>query len=124
MGKMEENNLRNMTFEDSKFTVYQFEGENYKGKQVDGMGHFWIEPPKRERKANYQVDLYYKEAMRTGNPSEKQSKAPRPKLPQVYDFQFYPRRLFELLDKEIYHYRKTIGYVVSQWETRRENALR
>lgn len=51
--------------------------------------------------------------MRAGNPTEKQSKAPRPKLPQVFDFQFYPRRLFELLDKEIYHYRKTIGYVVS-----------
>ncbi|CAL2037227.1 unnamed protein product [Caenorhabditis brenneri] len=111
MGKIDENNLRNMTFDDnSKFTVYNFEGENYKGKQADGMGHFWIEPPKRERKANYQVDLYYKEAMRAGNPAEKQSKAPRPKLPQVFDFQFYPRRLFELLDKEIYHYRKQIGY--------------
>ncbi|CAO4370074.1 unnamed protein product [Caenorhabditis nigoni] len=115
MGKIDENNLRNMTFEDNtKFTLYQFEGENYKEKQAEQMGHFWIEPPKRERKANYQVDLYYKEAMRAGNPAEKQSKAPRPKLPQVSDFQFYPRRLFELLDKEIYHYRKTIGYVAER----------
>ena len=40
--------------------------------------------------------------------------APRPpKQPSVQDFQFYPPRLFELLDQEIYYYRKTIGYKVS-----------
>ncbi|CAB3403687.1 unnamed protein product [Caenorhabditis bovis] len=97
LSTLEENSLRTMTFDTNQhtkkdYTVYNFEGENYKEKQHDGMGHFWIEPPKRERKANYQVDLYYKEAMRVGNPVEKQSKAPRPKLPQVYDFQFYPKR--------------------------------
>ena len=33
--------------------------------------------------------------------------APRPpKQPIVQDFQFFPPRLFELLDQEIYHYRK------------------
>jgi hypothetical protein len=30
----------------------------------------------------------------------------------VQDFQFFPPRLFELLDQEIYHYRKTVGYKV------------
>ena len=40
-------------------------------------------------------------------------KAPRPpKQPNVQDFQFFPPRLFELLDKEIYYYRKTVGYKV------------
>lgn len=40
--------------------------------------------------------------------------APRPpKQPNVQDFQFFPPRLFELLDKEIYFYRKSIGYKVS-----------
>ena len=39
--------------------------------------------------------------------------APRPpKQPSVQDFQFYPPRLFELLDREIYYYRKSIGYRV------------
>ena len=39
--------------------------------------------------------------------------APRPpKQPNVMDFQFFPPRLFELLDKEIYAYRKSIGYRV------------
>ena len=40
--------------------------------------------------------------------------APRPpKQPTVQDYQFFPPRLFELLDKEIYAYRKNIGYRVS-----------
>ena len=30
----------------------------------------------------------------------------------MQDFQFFPPRLFELLDQEIYHYRKTVGYKV------------
>ena len=39
--------------------------------------------------------------------------APRPpKQPNVQDFQFFPPRLFEILDKEIYFYRKSIGYRV------------
>lgn len=39
--------------------------------------------------------------------------APRPpKQPVVQDFQFFPPRLFELLDKEIYYYRKTVSYKV------------
>lgn len=31
------------------------------------VGH-WIEPPKRERKANYAVDAYFREALRTSEP--------------------------------------------------------
>ena len=68
----------------------------------------WIEPPKRERKANYAVDAYFREALRVSEP--KAPKAPRPpKQPSVQDFQFFPPCLFELLEKEILYYRKTIG---------------
>lgn len=71
----------------------------------------WIEPPKRERKANYAVDAYFREALRVTEP--KAPKAPRPpKQPIVQDFQFFPPRLFELLDQEIYHYRKSVSYKV------------
>lgn len=39
--------------------------------------------------------------------------APRPpRQPQVQDFQFFPPRLFEILDQEIFYYRKTLGYKV------------
>ena len=40
-------------------------------------------------------------------------KAPRPpKQPNIQDFQFFPPRLFEILDKEIYAFRKALGYKV------------
>lgn len=92
-----------------EFSVYNFEGEDYRKKQGDNYGIKWIEPPKRERKANYAVDAYFREALRTGE--VKAPKAPRPpKQPYVQDFQFFPPRLFELLDKEIYAFRKSINY--------------
>uniref|UniRef100_A0A8R1TZD8 Uncharacterized protein n=1 Tax=Onchocerca volvulus TaxID=6282 RepID=A0A8R1TZD8_ONCVO len=118
IASMGETSLRNFTLDapaldaDSNYTVYKFEGEDYREKQknVGGIG-YWIEPPKRERKANYQVDAYFREAMRGGHAEPKAPKAPRPpKQPNVQDFQFYPKRLFELLEKEVYLHRKTIGY--------------
>jgi SWI/SNF-related matrix-associated actin-dependent regulator of chromatin subfamily A member 5 len=91
------------------FSVYNFEGEDYRKKQGECYGLKWIEPPKRERKANYAVDAYFRDALRMSEP--KAPKAPRPpKQPYVQDFQFFPPRLFELLDSEIYAYRKSIGY--------------
>lgn len=64
------------------------------------IGFNWIAPPKRERKANYAVDAYFREALRSGNAEPKAHKAPRPpKQTVVQDFQFFPPRLFELLDQ-------------------------
>ena len=107
-----ESELKNFTLDAPSGSVYQFEGEDFreKRKEASTLLH-WIEPPKRERKANYAVDAYYREALRMSEP--RAPKAPRPpKQPVVQDFQFYPPRLFELLDQEIYHFRKSIGYKV------------
>lgn len=42
----------------------------YREKQkLIGIGN-WIEPPKRERKANYAVDAYFREALRTSEPKQ------------------------------------------------------
>ncbi|XP_029463739.1 probable global transcription activator SNF2L1 isoform X1 [Rhinatrema bivittatum] len=107
--KMGESSLRNFTM-DTETSLYNFEGEDYREKQKLSMME-WIEPPKRERKANYAVDAYFREALRVSEP--KAPKAPRPpKQPNIQDFQFFPPRLFELLEKEILYYRKTIGYKV------------
>ncbi|XP_032974441.1 probable global transcription activator SNF2L1 isoform X8 [Rhinolophus ferrumequinum] len=107
--KMGESSLRNFRM-DNEQSLYKFEGEDYREKQKLGMVE-WIEPPKRERKASYAVDAYFREALRVSEP--KVPKAPRPpKQPNVQDFQFFPPRLFELLEKEILYYRKTIGYKV------------
>jgi len=114
MDQLGESNLRNFTLDtnDSKFSsVYNFEGEDFREKQKLGTGLAWIEPPKRERKANYAVDAYFRDALRVSEP--RAPKAPRPpKQPNVQDFQFFPPRLFELLDREIYYFRKTVGYKV------------
>lgn len=107
--KLGEGNLKNFTM-DTDYSCYKFEGEDFRDKQKSLLGH-WIEPPKRERKANYAVDAYFREALRVSEP--KAPKAPRPpKQPNVQDFQFFPPRLFELLDQEIYVYRKSINYKV------------
>ncbi|KAH0513401.1 putative global transcription activator SNF2L1 [Microtus ochrogaster] len=109
MQKMGESSLRTFRM-DPEQSLYKFEGEDYREKQKLGMVE-WIEPPKRERKASYAVDAYFREALRVSEP--KIPKAPRPpKQPNVQDFQFFPLRLFELLEKEILYYRKTIGYKV------------
>ncbi|XP_069320463.1 probable global transcription activator SNF2L1 isoform X5 [Eulemur rufifrons] len=107
--KMGESSLRNFRM-DTEQSLYKFEGEDYREKQKLGMVE-WIEPPKRERKAKYAVDAYFRDALRVSEP--KIAKAPRPpKQPNIQDFQFFPSRLFELLEKEILYYRKTIGYKV------------
>jgi len=115
LDSMGESSLRTFTMdtngEAGTSSVYQFEGEDWREKQkLNALGN-WIEPPKRERKANYAVDAYFREALRVSEP--KAPKAPRPpKQPIVQDFQFFPPRLFELLDQEIYYFRKTVGYKV------------
>ncbi|KAG9478493.1 hypothetical protein GDO78_013504, partial [Eleutherodactylus coqui] len=109
MEKMGESSLRNFSM-DTETSLYNFEGEDYREKQKLSMLE-WIEPPKRERKANYAVDAYFRDALRVSEP--RAPKAPRPpKQPNIQDFQFFPPRLFELLEKEILYYRKTIGYKV------------
>merc|ERR1711981_1561215 len=109
-----ESSLRNFTLDTKQEeSVYTFEGEDFREKNRDEIGLNWIAPPKRERKANYAVDAYFREALRVGAAEPKAHKAPRPpKQPIVQDFQFFPARLFELLDQEIYHYRKMVGYKV------------
>lgn len=93
-----------------KFTMdggaYEWEGEDYSNKKKSGkMGIAWIAPAKRERKANYSIDQYYRDAMRGGpstdaaKPGKKELRAP--KTMTNADFQFYPPRLMELQEKEL-----------------------
>ncbi|XP_016415864.1 SWI/SNF-related matrix-associated actin-dependent regulator of chromatin subfamily A member 5-like [Sinocyclocheilus rhinocerous] len=110
--KLGESSLRNFTMDTggTETSLYNFEGEDYREKQKLSLIE-WIEPPKRERKANYAVDAYFRDALRVSEP--RAPKAPRPpKQPNIQDFQFFPPRLFELLEMEILYYRKTIGYMV------------
>ncbi|SJX62817.1 probable ISW2-ATPase component of a two subunit chromatin remodeling complex [Sporisorium reilianum f. sp. reilianum] len=91
-------------------TVYNWEGNDFSERKP--IGQLWIEPSKRERKANYSIDNYYRDAMRMG-PKPAQPKAPRaPKQININDFQFYPARLAELQERETAAYQRSIGYRV------------
>ncbi len=59
-----ESQLRNFTLDVPTGSVYEFEGEDFREKKKAAGFIHWIEPPKRERKANYAVDAYYREALR------------------------------------------------------------
>lgn len=63
-----ESSLRNFTVDTPTESVYKFEGEDYREKQKTIGISNWIEPPKRERKANYAVDAYFREALRVSEP--------------------------------------------------------
>jgi len=67
MEDLGESTLRTFSLDTPVESVYQFEGQDYREKQKGGMG-LWIEPPKRERKANYAVDAYFREALRVSEP--------------------------------------------------------
>lgn len=62
-----EGSLRTFTMDTVEgASVYQFEGQDYREKPK-GVGQR-IEPPKRDRKANYAVDAYFREALRVSEP--------------------------------------------------------
>ena len=105
--EMGEGALRNFSLDmQPTSSVYEFEGEDWRNKRKNVLEH-WIEPPKRERRANYAVDAYFRDALRVAEP--RAPKAPRPpKQPNVQDFQFFPPRLFQLLEQEIYAYRYVV----------------
>ncbi|KAF9166387.1 hypothetical protein DFQ26_008071 [Actinomortierella ambigua] len=107
----------NVGIEDlAKFTsegsAYDWQGEDWSNKRKADGSLMWIAPAKRERKANYAVDDYFRDAMRI-TPKTPTVKAPRPpKQINISDFQFYPPRLSELQEKEVLYYRKSISYRV------------
>ncbi|CAG8506988.1 12527_t:CDS:10, partial [Acaulospora colombiana] len=107
--------LQNFTSE----SAYQWQGEDWSNKRKDHSSRFnWIEPPKRERKVNYAVDSYYREALRvTAKPTQPKT----PRAPKQITMLFYPPRLIELLKKEMY-YQQVAGYKVALAEPQSEEA--
>ncbi len=75
-----------------------FEGLNMKAVIAQG----WIDPPKRERKKNYNESDYYRDVMNQG-PRKPAASGPRIlKLQNMSDFQFYEvPRITELYNKDV-----------------------
>ncbi|KAJ2159423.1 chromatin remodeling complex Adenosinetriphosphatase [Coemansia sp. RSA 552] len=101
-------------FANESTSTTQWEGEDFARKRrAAEINQLWIQPAKRERKVNYAVDDYYREALRQSSKSSASQRAPRPpRQMHIYDFQFYPPRLQELLEKELLAYRRAIGYKI------------
>lgn len=62
-----ENAAQKFTFDqDTDYTCHVWNGVDFRDekKKENKLIDVWIEPPKRERKANYAVDQYFKEALR------------------------------------------------------------
>ncbi|ORX45511.1 hypothetical protein DM01DRAFT_1340018 [Hesseltinella vesiculosa] len=94
----------------SSESAYKWNGEDWSlshKRKASSMP--WLGPSKRERKVNYAVDDYYKDALRTpAKPSA--PKIIRIKRYNVEDYQFYPVRFLELNRKDLLYLRKSIGY--------------
>ncbi|KAI8055731.1 SMARCA1 protein [Syncephalis plumigaleata] len=89
-------------------SAYEWQGEDY-SKKKDNIGLTWIQPAKRERKANYAIDDYYREALRVGPKNERPKQPRMPKQHTVADFQFFDPRYTLLIEKENYWQMKQRG---------------
>jgi len=112
LDKVTESNLRSFAMDNTK-SIYNFEGEDYRDKHVQFEP---IIPPTTERSIRIRPKLAKDEPVKKPPPKLKQ--------PQVYDFQFYPKRLHELLEKELYAFYKEEGYKFEQSENFDEKEAR
>ncbi|KAH8068788.1 helicase [Aureococcus anophagefferens] len=76
-------------------SLFNFEGENYKGAK--GGGGLMINLPQRERKRNYDVDEYFRDALRQGDKPAVSREPRKRRGPPMHDFQFFNRVELEVL---------------------------
>lgn len=92
-------------FNSTAQTTTEWEGEEYGKKNQQAAANklanlLWIEPTKRERKSNYNIDGYYSNALQTGI-ARPGARGPRgPKSLIADDYKFFPPRLIEIQEKE------------------------
>jgi hypothetical protein len=68
----------------------------------------WDEGPRLRGQRSYNVDEYYRGVLKSDQKPKKAPLPRPPKQPTIHDFQFYPERLYELLEKETAAYRKRL----------------
>ncbi|GAA5904621.1 uncharacterized protein JCM6883_003843 [Sporobolomyces salmoneus] len=91
-------------FNSTAQTTTEWEGEEYGKKNQQAANKLanllWIEPSKRERKSNYNIDGYYSNALKTGIARPGARGARGPKSVVADEWKFFPHRLIELQEKE------------------------
>ena len=87
--------------EEGQSSVFDFEGQDFRDKQAGG--GLFLNLPQRERKRNYDVNEYFRDAL-TGGGGGGAGKEKLPKArkgPVMHDFQFFDKdKLEALLQKE------------------------
>ncbi|CCH60588.1 hypothetical protein TBLA_0D00800 [Henningerozyma blattae CBS 6284] len=112
-------------------SAYEWNGKTFNKKSEDKVVE-WINPSRRERRTTqqtYSVDDYYKEIIggsksnsKNSNKTAQQIKAPRaPKMINTQDFQFFPKELNELQQKEQLSYKKKVNYKVTAYDINSSN---
>lgn len=86
-----------LTGDDGEKDILSFEGKNYRDNNKDS-GNF-INLPQRERKRNYDVNEYYREAMNTGGSASDSAAKKRKKGPALQDFQLFQVDRLETLNE-------------------------
>lgn len=101
---------------------YEWNGKTFEKKKTD-VAVNWINPSRRERRREqqtYSVDDYYKEIIGGGSKTSKsasQTKLPRaPKMIQGQDYQFFPKELTSLQDKEQLSFKRKVNYQVNSYD--------
>lgn len=91
-----QHNLLNFSIADDNMDTYDFQGENYRGKNVSN----FIALPQRARKKNYDVNEYYRQAMDTSKEGGPKKDQRLPKGLTMYDFQFFQKERIEEIEKK------------------------
>lgn len=94
------------------FNAYKWEGQDFQQKNKQGFN--WIGPSKRERKSNYDSLNFSRGGAGSNFPGiARREKAPKPKGSTTYDYQFFPPRLNDLLEKEKYLFWKENSVILT-----------
>lgn len=112
-------------------SAYEWNGKKFDKKTNDKVIE-WINPSRRERRSTqqtYSVDDYYKNIIggksssgngsdsRLSNKGTPQPKTPKPpKLVSGQDYQFFPKELETLQEKEQLSYKKKVNYKVTVYD--------
>lgn len=101
---------------------YEWNGRTFEKKKTD-VALNWINPSRRERRKEqqkYSVDDYYKEIIGGGSKNNKntsQTKLPKaPKIIQGQDYQFFPKELDGLQEKEQLFFKRKVNYQVNSYD--------
>ncbi|KAF7294468.1 hypothetical protein MKEN_01439300 [Mycena kentingensis (nom. inval.)] len=95
----------------SEASVQQWEGEDFRAGRK-ALNFNLLSLAKRERKSNYSVDSYFKDAMGS-KPTAKPDRGPKvpraPKQLTLQDFQFFPAELMAYQERELAYHKKQNG---------------